>query len=197
MSDLFVKLSDILAKANELKNIYDPLNEGPARLKQANFSWNDFQKGINILQSIANVVLPDNKIERKYLPTVGELIDRLIICQQKEFLIPEHKKEYAEEIQDILSDIDSNIREKNIKFDAKTIRVIIVLALINREIWLNESQARKGNKEGCDLFLTHSLNGIRNRAKNKIQELLGGRKDFKTDCLGSEHMNWEPSWNEN
>ena len=147
MSDLFVKLSDILAKANELKNIYDPLNEGPARLKQANFSWNDFQKGINILQSIANVVLPDNKIERKYLPTVGELIDRLIICQQKEFLIPEHKKEYAEEIQDILSDIDSNIREKNIKFDAKTIRVIIVLALINREIWLNESQARKGNKE--------------------------------------------------
>ena len=35
---------------------------------------------------------------RKYLPTVGELIDRLSIIQLKEVFIPEHKKEYAEEI---------------------------------------------------------------------------------------------------
>ena len=36
--------------------------------------------------------------ERKYLPTLAELIDRLSIIQLKEVFIAEHKKEYAEEI---------------------------------------------------------------------------------------------------
>ena len=31
---------------------------------------------------------------RKYLPTLGELIDRLTIVQLKEVKIPQHKKEY-------------------------------------------------------------------------------------------------------
>ena len=38
---------------------------------------------------------------RKYLPTVAELIDRLSIIQLKEVFITEHKEEYAKEIQDI------------------------------------------------------------------------------------------------
>ena len=36
--------------------------------------------------------------ERKYLPTLSELIDRLSIVQLKEVFIPDHKAEYAEEI---------------------------------------------------------------------------------------------------
>jgi succinate dehydrogenase/fumarate reductase cytochrome b subunit len=36
------------------------------------------------------------------------------------------------------------------------------------------------------LELTHGLNGIRNAAKNKIQEIAGGRKDYKIDCLAAE-----------
>ena len=43
---------------------------------------------------------------RKYLPTLAELIDRLSIIQLKEVFIPEHKKEYAKEIKDIVHDID-------------------------------------------------------------------------------------------
>ena len=31
---------------------------------------------------------------RKYLPTLGELIDRLTIVQLKEVKIPKHKKEF-------------------------------------------------------------------------------------------------------
>ena len=42
---------------------------------------------------------------RKYLPTLGDLIDRLSITQLKEVFIPEHKQEYAAEIQDIVHDI--------------------------------------------------------------------------------------------
>ena len=34
---------------------------------------------------------------RKYLPTLGELIDRLTIVQLKEVKIPKHKKEYEKE----------------------------------------------------------------------------------------------------
>jgi hypothetical protein len=43
---------------------------------------------------------------RKYLPTLAELIDRLSIIQLKEVFIPEHKKEYAKEIKDIVHDIE-------------------------------------------------------------------------------------------
>ena len=38
---------------------------------------------------------------RKYLPTLGELIDRLSILQIKEIKIPNHKKEYQKEIRQI------------------------------------------------------------------------------------------------
>ena len=38
------------------------------------------------------------------------------------------------------------------------------------------------------------LNGIRNTAKNKIQELDGGRKDYKVDCIADEFKDWEVSW---
>ena len=54
---------------------------------------------------------------------------------------------------------------------------------MNLHIWHNESNYRKGIKDGNNLELTHGLNGIRNTAKNKIQEIVGGRKDYKIDCL--------------
>ena len=46
---------------------------------------------------------------RKYLPTISELIDRLSIVQLKEVFIPEHKEEYAQEIRDIIHDLDELI----------------------------------------------------------------------------------------
>ena len=44
--------------------------------------------------------------DRKYLPTLSELIDRLSIAQLKEVFITEHKDEYAKEINDIIHDIN-------------------------------------------------------------------------------------------
>ena len=131
---------------------------------------------------------------RKYLPTLSELVDRLSIAQLKEVFIPEHKKEYSQEISDIIHDINLTIEEKSITIDAETIRAIIVLAQMNLHIWHNESNYRKGIKEGNKLELTHGLNGIRNTAKNKIQELSGGRKDYKIDCLAADFKDWEISW---
>ena len=108
--------------------------------------------------------------ERKYLPTLSELIDRLSIVQLKE-------------INDIIHDIDLTLAENNVILDSKAIRAIVVLSQMNLHIWHNESNYRKGIGEGNDLELTHGLNGIRNTAK-------------KIDCLAAEFSDWEISWEE-
>ena len=124
---------------------------------------------------------------RKYLPTISELIDRLSIIQLKEVFIPEHKKEYAKEIQEILHDLNLE------GVDAEFVRAIVVLSQMNLHIWHNETKFRAGEGDG-NLGLTHGLNGIRNNAKNKIQEKAGGRKDYKIDCLAADFKDWEISW---
>ena len=131
--------------------------------------------------------------QRKYLPTISDLIDRLSIIQLKEVFLPEHKEEYTNEIQDIVEDLEELMRWE--KPTGEMIRAIIVLAQMNAHIWYNESNFRAGKGEG-NLELTHGLNGIRNTAKNKIQENLveGGRKDYKIDCLAAEFKDWEVSW---
>ena len=48
---------------------------------------------------------------RKFLPTLNELIDRLSIHQLKEVFIPENKENYGKEIQDILHDIDLILKQ--------------------------------------------------------------------------------------
>jgi hypothetical protein len=133
-------------------------------------------------------------MNRKYLPTLSELIDRLSIVQLKEVFIPEHKSEYSQEIKDIIHDIQQHINENNSEITAETIRAIVVLSQMNLHIWHNESNYRKGIKDGNNLELTHGLNGIRNVAKNKIQEIVGGRKDYKIDCLAAEFKDWDISW---
>jgi hypothetical protein len=133
-------------------------------------------------------------MERKYLPTLSELIDRLSIVQLKEVFIPEHKDEYAKEIADIVHDIQLYLNESKEPITADTIRAIVVLSQMNLHIWHNESNYRKGIKDGNNLELTHGLNGIRNVAKNKIQEVMGGRKDYKIDCLAAEFKDWDISW---
>jgi hypothetical protein len=132
--------------------------------------------------------------DRKYLPTMSELIDRLSIVQLKEVFIPEHKLEYSEEIKSITHDIQLFLDENKNNINAETIRAIVVLSQMNLHIWHNESNYRKGIKDGNNLELTHGLNGIRNTAKNKIQEIVGGRKDYKIDCLAAEFKDWEISW---
>ena len=101
--------------------------------------------------------------KRKWLPTLGELVDRLSIHQLKEVFIPENKKNYAKEMNDMVHDIDLIIKENNGKIDGEFIRAVIVLAQMNAHIWYNESKVRNGEKGG-NLHLTHGLNGIRNVA---------------------------------
>ncbi len=132
--------------------------------------------------------------QRKFLPTLSELIDRLSIVQLKEVKIPEHKNEYSQEISDIVHDIQLIMNEKDVVITAELIRAVIVCAQMNAHIWYNESNVRSGKEGPNMLALTHGLNGIRNTAKNKIQEVVGGRKDYKIDCIAADFKDWEVSW---
>jgi hypothetical protein len=130
---------------------------------------------------------------RKYLPTISDLIDRLSIVQLKEVFIPEHKKEYAQEIKDIVHDLSELMKDE--ESTGEMIRAIVVLSQMNLHIWHNETEYRKGEGDG-NLGLTHGLNGIRNTAKNIIQDQVedSGRKDYKVDCIAAEFEDWEVSW---
>jgi hypothetical protein len=125
------------------------------------------------------------------------LIDRLSIVQLKEVFIAEHKEEYSQEIADIVHDIQIILSDTSATITADTIRAIVVVSQMNLHIWHNESNYRRGIKDGNNLELTHGLNGIRNTAKNKIQEIVGGRLDYKVDCLAADWKDWEISWSKN
>ena len=134
---------------------------------------------------------------RKYLPTISELIDRLSIVQLKEVFITEHKEEYAQEIKDIVHDLNKLGLEKEYDYSnlGELIRAVVVLSQMNLHIWHNETKYRAGKGDG-NLGLTHGLNGIRNTAKNKIQDTRGDgdRKDYKIDCIAAEFKDWDVSW---
>ena len=53
------------------------------------------------------------KKERKWLPTMPQLIDRLSIHQLKEVFVPENKENYAKEIKDMMHDIDMILEESD------------------------------------------------------------------------------------
>ena len=133
---------------------------------------------------------------RKYLPTFAELVDRLSIVTLKSIFIPANKAAYDQEAKDILHDINAIIKEKNIVLNAEAIRAIQVIQLANRYIWENESKVRaEGNQDLALLKLTHSINGVRNTAKNVLSKQLGERVDLKIDCLAAElksdFQNWD------
>ncbi len=133
---------------------------------------------------------------RKYHLELGELLDRLTILQLKEVKIPETKEQVSKEIEDITHDINIilNTEGRTKQITANFLRDLIILAQFNTHIWYNESEARKGNKDGNMLLLTHSINGIRCEARNRLQRLLDGRIEKKIDCLAAEYKDqWSPS----
>lgn len=143
----------------------------------------------------------NNNEQRRYLPSLADLTDRLSICLLKRIFIPSVKEAYDEEIKDIMHDIDLILRESPTAINAVSIKSLMMIMLSNRYIWENESKCRLGENQDYSLLkLTHSINGVRNIAKNVLSEEMGGRKDHKIDCLAaelkSEFQNWEVFKNE-
>ena len=121
-------------------------------------------------------------------------MDRLTILQLKEVKVPETKAQISQEIKEIVHDINCILTNSQKGITADFLRDLIILAQFNAHIWYNESEARKGNQDGNLLFLTHSINGIRVEARNRLQRLFDGRIEKKVDCLAAEYKEqWLPS----
>lgn len=136
---------------------------------------------------------------RSYLPTLAELIDRYTIVQLKAIFIPQHAQAYREEIELILEDVDNIMVQNGCSASfgwSDFVQAVAMIMLSNRYIWENEARAREGGPESDRLLkLTHSINGVRNRAKNVIAELVQERRDHKTDSFAAELVaefgNWD------
>jgi len=144
---------------------------------------------------------------RRYLPTLSDLVDRLTIVQQKAIFIPDKKDAYLAEMTDIMHDIDLMLNDhagKGRLIGAREIRAICVIQLTNRWIWENEAIIRHedGSKLSDEkkmefyrrLVATHSINGVRNSAKNELAVFDGGRKDHKIDCFAAELVEEFGNW---
>jgi len=76
---------------------------------------------------------------------------------------------------------------------------MLLVMLSNKTIWDNEYRARVENDPTqANLRFTHSINGVRNRAKNVISKGFNERVDLKVDCLANdlpkEYGNWDFPW---
>lgn len=149
--------------------------------------------------SYATPAVPSGPRQRKYLPTLADLVDRLTIAQLKEIFITDHREEYRAEIALIQHDIDILLEERTAvgrPITASDVRAIAVIMLANRAIWESEAKARAGGSEQDRLLkFTHSINGLRNTAKNLIAKSSGERLDWKVDCFAAELIkdfgNWQ------
>lgn len=135
------------------------------------------------------------KTERKYLPTLADLIDSLTINQIKEIKFHDNKTAYTEELKKISHDIDIVINEKKVKINSKLIRLIILIAQLNLYIWENKDKMQKASPEEYLKLLkfAHQLNGIRNNMKNKISEMVGDKDPSKkrTNVQTDDLKGWD------
>lgn len=137
--------------------------------------------------------------QRQYLPTLADLVDRLTIVILKQINIPENREAYDKERVALVHDIRMLLCNPTFTVPSNILDLVegtIITMLANKTIWDNESLARQGGDQQNDrLCFTHSINGVRNRAKNVIAKAAGERVDLKTDCLASdlpkEFGNWD------
>lgn len=188
-------------ECNEHAATFSPILKGFICPKGHHFSVPGWPRSQPPTLTIENTPLVQ---ERRYLPTLADLIDRLTIVLQKQIFIHERKDEYELEMEDLLHDIDNVIeglaRQGNF-IAAKEIKAIAIIQLSNRFVWENESTIRNGDsKESSEVQLkrlkaTHSINGVRNTAKNVLSECVGGRKDYKVDCFAADLIDEFGNWN--
>ena len=138
---------------------------------------------------------------RKYLPAFADLADRLSIVLQKMIFIPEQRATYEAEAAAIMHDIDI-ILDKHPITSAEIVRALQLNMLANRYIWENEAWVRAGEDKSASTEVkykrlkgTHSINGVRNSAKNVMTQVDSGRQDYKIDCLAAELVEELGDWN--
>lgn len=131
--------------------------------------------------------------ERKWLPSAGELLDRLSIVTLKYHFNPDNREATRREIEDLRHDIQLALAESgHVQLTADFLYHLIVLAQANLFIWSNESAARNGDPSKANLYYTHQQNSVRCRFRDFLTNKLKGRLDPKVDALAAEIPDFEP-----
>lgn len=167
-----------------------------ARYRRAGESKKDIDGlySVSFYEPFKEVVQHDVNHDRRFLPTLPDLVDRLTIVQQKMIFIPEKADEYERERADLIHDIDILVKNGH-SMTGKALAAVVMIMLTNRVIWENESLARKGGSEQDKMLkFTHSINGVRNSAKNVLAAEMGGRHDYKVDCFAGEFGETFGNW---
>lgn len=104
----------------------------------------------------------------------AELIDKLIVMQLKQVINNKNYKEFEKGISTLVKQINLNIVQSEKKiFSAELIGLLIALSQINTFIWLTRDKIKNSNKElSKNIKVSHQLNALRNKAKNKIVRYL-------------------------
>lgn len=114
-------------------------------------------------------------MDRKFLPTLSDLIDSLTINQIKAVKFRNKKETYEKGLKNICHDIDLIVKQRNVSIDAAFVRIIVRIAQLNFFIWELKDRMHNANPDDYAKFLTyaHELNGERNKMKNKISQIVG------------------------
>lgn len=114
-------------------------------------------------------------MDRKYLPTMADLIDSLTINHIKAVKFRDKKRAYEKEMSNICHDIDLILKQKNVSITDTFVHTIVRIAQLNLFIWNLKDKMHSANPKQYAQYLTqaHKLNGERNTMKNKISHIVG------------------------
>jgi len=120
--------------------------------------------------------------ERQYKLSFSELIDKLTITQLRELQVERSRDFCSKEIEELTHDIDLIIKEDQIQIDARSLRIIFLIAQLNTLIWTyKDIMGLIPADYDKYLKLSHQVNGLKNQLKNKLSET--GRTNINTDGL--------------
>ncbi len=114
--------------------------------------------------------------ERKFFPSIAELLDRLTVDELKFTLGPgSDRVSVGDEIVALRHDIDLVLKDcKDGVVDAQLFLAVIRLAQANLHIWrCKDAMAARPSDSAAWLVRAHEFNGKRNGARNDILTGLG------------------------
>jgi len=121
----------------------------------------------------------------------AELIGALTVRQIKEVKKPRNEV-LLDDIQKISHDLDTLIKDKDLKLSAEFIRLVIYLAEMDCFIWACQDQMDEHPDKYSEwLTLKHQINGFRNQIKGKIAEYVGDSNTHTNNS--SDGLKWELS----
>ena len=141
-----------------------------------------------------NLAKTSKLLDPRFVPGLGDLIDRLTVDQLKEAFHSSMRTSIRAEIADLEHDIDGWADLHQIKLSGRNVRIIIVLAQINYEIWMCKERMEAEPKQYAQwLKRAHQLNGIRNQMKNLL--LAQGKKNTRLCRASNVSVDQLEDWN--